>query len=194
MSRRGYERFGVQGGDTGSWIAPAMAMQALDRVIGVHVNAMLTFPVGIENELAELSEADQRRWQAIQEYNDGYVMLQGKSTQTLAYGLHASPVGQLAWILEMFQRLTDPVDGLPEEAIDRDRLLTEVTLYWLTGTAGSSAQIYFESISAGSWGEESTWAEGENDGESDGWGENEASAGNWAPRAWHRANSCAAVD
>ncbi|MGQ4420418.1 alpha/beta fold hydrolase, partial [Streptomyces sp. SAS_269] len=62
---------------------------------------------------------------------------------TLAYGLTDSPVGQLAWIVEKFREWNDSKD-LPEEAVDRDLLLTNVMLYWLTGTAGSSARIYYE--------------------------------------------------
>jgi pimeloyl-ACP methyl ester carboxylesterase len=59
-----------------------------------------------------------------------------------------SPVGQLAWIIEKFKEWTDS-DEVPEEAIDRDRLLTNVTLYWLTGTAGSSADIYYQAAHSG---------------------------------------------
>jgi epoxide hydrolase len=71
----------------------------------------------------------------------------------VTYGLHDSPVGQLAWIVEKFKELTDPEDGLPEDSVDRDRILTDVSLYWLTGTAGSAAQIYYEEISASACGE-----------------------------------------
>jgi pimeloyl-ACP methyl ester carboxylesterase len=159
MALLGYQRYGVQGGDTGSFIAPAMGKQDPDRVLGVHLNGLLSFPTGTEGELDGLSEDDQRRWQAMQGYNDGYAIIQGKSPQTLAYGLHDSPVGQLAWIVDLFQRLTDPPEGMPEDAIDRDRILTEVTWYWLTGTAGSSAQVYYESISANPRAEDAETAE-----------------------------------
>jgi epoxide hydrolase len=153
MARLGYERYGVHGGDTGAFVGPEMGRQDPDRVIGVHVNALLTFPVGAEGEMDGLTDVEQRRWQAMEAFNDGYLQIQSKSPHTLAYGLHDSPAGQLAWMVEMFQRLTDHADGgPPEDAIDRDRLLTGVTLYWLTGTAGSSAQVYYEDITANEWG------------------------------------------
>ncbi|MFI9580885.1 epoxide hydrolase family protein [Streptomyces sp. NPDC052236] len=153
MSRLGYARYGVQGYDTGSWVAPEMGKQAPDRVIGIHVNAMFTFPVGAEGETDGLTEVEQRRWQTMQNFNDGYLQCNSKRPQTVAYALTDSPVGQLAWIVEKFKELTDPEEGLPEDSIDRDHILTEVSLYWLTGTAASAAQIYYEEISANAWGE-----------------------------------------
>jgi epoxide hydrolase len=151
MARLGYGRYGVQGYDTGAWVGPALARQEPERVVGLHVNALLTFPVGEEGEMDGLTEVEQRRWQAMQDFNDGYLQCNAKRPQTVAYGLHDSPVGQLAWIVEKFKELTDPEDGLPEQSVERDRILTDVSLYWLTGTAGSAAQIYYEEISAKSW-------------------------------------------
>jgi pimeloyl-ACP methyl ester carboxylesterase len=145
MTRLGYDRYGVQGGDAGAVIAPEIARQAGDRVIGVHVNALVIFPSGDPGELERLTAAERQRWQAFKEANDGYSQLQSQRPQTLAYALHDSPVGQLAWITEKFEEWTDSRPGLPDDAIDRDRLLTNVSLYWLTGTAGSSAQWYYES-------------------------------------------------
>ncbi|MFD9516298.1 epoxide hydrolase family protein [Streptomyces sp. NPDC059979] len=149
----GYARYGVQGYDTGSWVAPEMGKHAPDHVIGIHVNAMITFPVGAEGEMNGLTEVEQRRWQTMQNFNDGYLQCNSKRPQTVAYALTDSPVGQLAWIVEKFKELTDPEDGLPEDGINRDRILTEVSLYWLTGTAASAAQVYYEEISANSWSE-----------------------------------------
>ncbi|OUC94532.1 epoxide hydrolase family protein [Streptosporangium minutum] len=189
MSQLGFQRYGVHGYDTGSWVAPQMGRQDPDRVIGVHVNALITFPIGAEGEMEGLSEVEQRRWQAMQDFNDGYLQCNSKRPQTVTYGLHDSPVGQLAWIVEKFKELTDPEDGLPEDSIDRDRILTDVCLYWLTGTAGSAAQIYYEEISANAWsadaagdwnadsGDRSTdsgdWNAGSGDstGAGEGWGE-----------------------
>jgi epoxide hydrolase len=67
------------------------------------------------------------------------------------YALTESPVGQLAWIVEKFKEWTDPAAELPEDAVDRDRMLTDVTVYRLTATAGSSARLYYEG--AKSWGQ-----------------------------------------
>lgn len=164
MSLLGYERYGVQGYDTGSWVAPELGKQDPDRVVGVHVNAMITFPIGAAGELDGLSDIEQRRWQAMQNFNDGYLQCNSKRPQTVTYGLHDSPVGQLAWIVEKFKELTDPEDGLPEESISRDRILTDVSLYWLTGTAGSAAQVYYEAISATDWsGADGGWGDGSDD-------------------------------
>lgn len=141
MDRLGYERYGVQGGDTGSYVAPAMGRLAPERVVGVHVNALVTYPTG---ELDGLSEVEQSRLSAMETYNDGYLQIQAKSPHTVAYGLNDSPAAQLAWTAEMFHRLTD-------EPIDDDWLLTNVSLYWFTGTGGSAAQVYYEDFH--SWAE-----------------------------------------
>lgn len=165
MSRLGYERYGLQGYDTGSWVAPEMGRLEPDRTAGVHVNALLAFPAGEEGETEGLTGTEQRRWQAMQDFNDGYLQCNSKRPQTVAYALHDSPVGQLAWIVEKFKELTEPEDALPEASISRDRILTDVSLYWLTGTAGSAAQIYYEEISANAWsGAAGEWSEAGGEG------------------------------
>lgn len=145
MDRLGYERYGVQGGDTGAFVAPEMGHLAPERIIGIHLNAMFTFPSGEEGELDALSEEEQARLARMETFNDGYQQIQSKSPHTLAFGLGDSPVGQLAWIMEIFMKWTSPAETLPEEIINLDRLLTNVSLYWFTGTAGSAAQVYYES-------------------------------------------------
>ncbi|MDA8371456.1 MAG: epoxide hydrolase [Nocardiopsaceae bacterium] len=179
MARLGYERYGIQGYDTGTWVAPEMGKQDPDHVSGIHLNAMITFPIGEEGELDGLTETEQRRWQAMQDFNDGYLQCNSKRPQTVAYGLHDSPVGQLAWIVEKFKELTDPEDGLPEDGIGRDRILTDVSLYWFTGTAGSAAQIYYEEISANAWSGAGDWSadSGGDGGDSTGWDDG---GGDWA--------------
>ncbi|MEV6558048.1 epoxide hydrolase family protein [Nocardia sp. NPDC051756] len=175
MARLGYDRYGVHGYDTGAWVAPQVGKQDAERVVGVHVNALITFPVGIEGEMDGLTEAEQRIWAQMQNFNDGYLQCNSKRPQTVAFGLNDSPVGQLAWMVEKFKELTLPEDGLPEDSIDRDRILLEVSLYWLTGTAGSSAQIYYEEISANEWSS-GEWSPDETAGQSEGnWG-----SGDWA--------------
>ncbi|HCT80310.1 MAG TPA: epoxide hydrolase [Micromonosporaceae bacterium] len=145
MARLGYERYGVHGGDVGAFIAPEMGHQAGDRIIGIHLSAMLNFPAGEEGEMDGLSEVEKQRWADLEVANDGYFQIQSKSPQTLAYGLHDSPTGQLAWIGEQFKAWT-------ESEVDRDWLLTNVSLYWFTGTAGSSAQRYYEAVNdPGAW-------------------------------------------
>jgi pimeloyl-ACP methyl ester carboxylesterase len=156
MSRLGYDRYGAQGGDEGAIISPDLGRAAPDHVVGVHVNAasvgFMPFPPLEESELAELSEAERVRVERIARYMDegsGYAQIQSTKPQTLAYGLTDSPVGQLAWIVERFQDWTHA--ELPEDAVDRDRMLTNVMLYWLTGTAGSSANSYYEDKHSGAW-------------------------------------------
>jgi pimeloyl-ACP methyl ester carboxylesterase len=147
MARLGYERYGVQGGDIGAFIAPEMGRIAPDHVIGVHVNALVTFPTGDPADMAGLTEREQERLALFKHFQDdlmGYMQIQGTRPQTLAYGLTDSPTGQLAWIVEKFHDWTDPGAKLPEEAVDRDRLLTNVMLYWLTNTARSTANSYYE--------------------------------------------------
>ncbi|GAA2359829.1 microsomal epoxide hydrolase [Catellatospora methionotrophica] len=147
MSRLGYEEYGVQGGDWGSFISLEMGRIAPRQVTGVHVNLLLTPPSGDPAELAGLSATDRIRIGRLARYHaelSGYAQVQGTRPLTVAYGLHDSPVGQLAWIMEKFKEWTDS-NGAPEDAIDRDLLLTNVMFYWLTGTAGSSAQLYYDS-------------------------------------------------
>jgi epoxide hydrolase len=158
MRRLGYARFGAQGGDFGAFISPELGRIAPEQVVGVHVNAAsLGFiPLGpvSDEELATFTDVEQARLAKLRHFRTeewGYNALQSTRPQTLAYGLSDSPVGQLAWIVEKFKAWTDPARELPEDAVDRDQLLTNVTLYWLTGTAGSSAQIYYENAHSADW-------------------------------------------
>jgi epoxide hydrolase len=149
MARLGYDRYGVQGGDVGAFQAPLVGQLAPDNVVGVHVNALVTFPSGDPAELADLTEAEQQRMARMQHFGDemmGYAQIQGTRPQTLAYGLNDSPVGQLAWIVEKFKEWTDASAELPEDAVDRDHMLTDVSIYWFTATAGSSANLYYETF------------------------------------------------
>jgi epoxide hydrolase len=153
MRRLGYERYGAQGGDTGALVSPELGRIDPAHLVGIHVNNLLTFPSG---QLENLSDADQGRLKLMQRWQNemsGYASIQSTRPQTLAYALTDSPVGQLAWIVEKFKEWTDPAAELPEDAVDRDRLLTDVSIYWLTATAGSSARLYYEG--AKSWGQAS---------------------------------------
>jgi pimeloyl-ACP methyl ester carboxylesterase len=147
MARLGYDRCGVQGGDVGAFVAPEVGRQAPGQVVGVHVNALVTFPSGDPAELAGLTGAEQQRMARMQHFQEemmGYSHIQATRPQTLAYALTDSPAGQLAWIVEKFKEWTDPAADLPEDAVDRDHLLTNVSVYWFTATAGSSAGHYYD--------------------------------------------------
>jgi pimeloyl-ACP methyl ester carboxylesterase len=161
MRRLGYGTYGVQGGDWGAAISREIGRIHPDRVIGVHLNllpgANATQEPGAD-ELSRLAPHERRRtqasWERFQAWlrdRQGYADIQATKPQTLAYGLTDSPVGQLAWIAEKFKEWTDSRDR-PEDAVDRDQMLTNVMLYWLTGTAGSSARIYYERAHADYWG------------------------------------------
>lgn len=146
MSRLGYRRFGVQGGDAGAIIAPAIGRAAPDRVIGVHVNAatMGFIPLGpIEpNEIASFSDAEKSRLQRLQQFmaeRFGFNALQSSRPQTLAYGITDSPAGLISWLGDMFAGFGDSPD-----AVEQDTFLTNVLVYWFTGTAASSIRLYYE--------------------------------------------------
>lgn len=161
MRRLGYQRYGAQGGDWGAFVSPELGRIDPDHVVGVHVNAATVgfIPFGpVEpDELASFSDAEKLRLDRLNRFladGNGYFQIQATRPQTLAYALTDSPVGQLAWIVEKFKEWSYPSAELPEQAIARDRILTDVMLYWLTGTAGSSARTYYENMHASSWGQQ----------------------------------------
>ena len=148
MRRLGHARYGVQGTGGGAWIAAEMGRIAPDAVVGVHVNGLVTFPSGDPAEFEGLTEAELgrlARLEAFREDKMGFNAIQSTRPHTLAHGLHDSPVGQAAWIAEKFKEWTDASADLPEDAVGLDRLLTNISVYWFTGTAGSSANLYYES-------------------------------------------------
>ncbi|MBB4686981.1 epoxide hydrolase family protein [Amycolatopsis jiangsuensis] len=153
MSRLGYERFGTHGGDWGALISRELGVQFPERVVGVHVTMLPTAVARAEADLEGLSGADRTtaerslaKSRAFQRTGTGYAIIQATKPQTLAYGLTDSPAGQLAWIAEKFRAFS----GADHDLIDRETLLTNVSLYWFTGTAGSSARIY--AALEGPWG------------------------------------------
>ncbi|MFC5744972.1 epoxide hydrolase family protein [Actinomadura rugatobispora] len=159
MSRLGYERYGAQGGDLGAFIAPELGRIDTGKVVGVHVNAatfgFIPFGEVPEDERAGLTDVERARLERRAHWTEdgsAYFQIQATRPQTLAYGLTDSPVGQLAWVVEKFKEWSHPSEALPEAAIDRDRMLTNVMLYWLTDTIGSAANMYYENMhAAGGW-------------------------------------------
>jgi hypothetical protein len=101
----------------------------------------------------QLRLTERRRLDLIKDFlgdGNGYFAMHGTRPQTIAYPLIDSPVGQLAWSLDKFH---DWVDGPLDEAVTRDQILTNVMFYWLTGTAGSAANLYYENMHAvPNWG------------------------------------------
>ncbi|WP_306323897.1 MULTISPECIES: epoxide hydrolase family protein [unclassified Streptomyces] len=141
MRRLGYERYGAQGGDFGAGISIALGAVATEHVVGVHVNYLPTRPPAPDAGVT-LSAADEARLDKVRELlanRPPYQALQALTPQTIGYALTDSPVGQLAWIAERFAHWTDPATP-----VDDERLLTDVSLYWLTATAASSARLHHD--------------------------------------------------
>src|ERR687892_1644086 len=170
MDRLGYERYGTQGGDVGSGIIGMLAGFDRDRVVGVHTNsdpravmgALDYLPEGAAR-LAGLPKEDKaavERARALTDAGSGYLKLQSNRPQTIAYSLTDSPVGQLAWIVENFKEWTDETAELPEDAVDLDQLLTNVSVYWFTGTGTSAARFLYETGHSTEWGAPVTAAQG----------------------------------
>jgi pimeloyl-ACP methyl ester carboxylesterase len=158
MHRLGYERYGAQGGDFGAFVAPDLGRVDPEHVIGIHVNAATVgfIPFGDipEEELAAFTPAEQRRVQLLRQFmaeGNGYFQIQATRPQTLSFGLADSPAGQLAWIVEKFKEWTNSARELPEDAVSRDDILADVSLYWFTQTAGSAANLYYESMHGSDW-------------------------------------------
>lgn len=147
MRQLGYERYAVQGGDWGSPISLRLALAEPTRVVGVHLNMCVTIPPSDPAAMAGLDPSDLARLEFAARFTQdgmGWQRIQSTRPQTLSYALTDSPVGQLAWIVEKYKEWTDSAK-VPEDAVRRDDILTAVSIYWLTATAGSSAQLYYES-------------------------------------------------
>ena len=160
MHRLGYGRYGAQGGDWGAFVTPELGRIDADHVVGVHVNAatfgFIPFGPVDPSELATFSDSEKARLERLNNFmsdGNGYFQLLSTRPQTAAYGLTDSPAGQLAWIVEKFKEWSHGVET-PEGAIDRDLMLTNVMLYWITRTAGSSGRLYYENMHGSSWGQQ----------------------------------------
>ena len=146
MARLGYTRYGVQGGDWGSIISVRVALNDAPHVAGLHLNMCRAAPPPgrAPNDGLTAAEVERlKRGDAWQSEETGYQRIQGTKPQTLGYALNDSPAGLAAWIVEKFRSWCD-CDGDPEKIFTKDELLTNITLYWVTQTAASSARIYYE--------------------------------------------------
>jgi len=146
MPRLGYNRYTAQGGDWGALVTTCIGIQDPANCIGIHLNMPLVPPdPTTSNDLTEKEKSAIAGLRHYERWESGYAKQQSTRPQTLGYCLTDSPVGQLAWILEKFWAWTD-CDGHPEDILTRDEMLDNVMLYWLPGTAASSARLYWESI------------------------------------------------
>jgi pimeloyl-ACP methyl ester carboxylesterase len=135
MRRLGYDRYGSVGNDVGSFVAPEQGRIDPEHVVGVHVTQIFSFP-NDPSEFALATPEDQEALQVLQwffENKMSYNTLHSQQPQTLSYGIFDSPVGLLGWQAQLMG-----------EDLDRDFVLTNVMLYWLTGTATSSTRFYYE--------------------------------------------------
>jgi pimeloyl-ACP methyl ester carboxylesterase len=147
MQRLGYSRYVAQGGDFGAGVSSWMAKQRPSGLAAIHLNLPILFPPP-PPPLGGYTAPEQAALAQLVKYgSDGsaYASIQGTRPQTLGYGLADSPVGQAMWIYEKFQAWSDN-KGDPAEAISVDQMLDDITLYWLTDTAASSARLYYESF------------------------------------------------
>jgi pimeloyl-ACP methyl ester carboxylesterase len=155
MQRLGYTRFVAQGGDWGNAVSEIMALQEAPELLGIHTNMAATVPAEISKSLAsgdkpaDLSDDEERAWDQLDFFYKkglGYANEMGLRPQTL-YGLVDSPIGLAAWMLDhdaASQALIARVFAGQREGLSRDDVLDNVTLYWLTNTAISSARLYWD--------------------------------------------------
>lgn len=139
MARLGYDRYGTQGGDLGAYVAPEVAKVAPEHVVGVHIDGGFGFPAAAD--VPGMSEAERAEWDLMQQWMSGGVdhhALLRAAPQTFAYAWNDSPAGLLAWLTQKFKEFAFMADT-PDQVIDRDQLLTNASLYWFTGTSGSSS-------------------------------------------------------
>ncbi|HSA52373.1 MAG TPA: epoxide hydrolase [Yinghuangia sp.] len=147
MRRLGHDRYGVQGGDWGAAISRALAQYDAEHVTAIHLNYLPTPPP--PGDRTELSPSDQARIAKLQHYQANQPaarVLNGTRPQALAYALTDSPIGLLAWLVD---RMADWAG--PDFTISDDRVLTNVMLYWLTGTGGSAAWLHRQSNGPARW-------------------------------------------
>ena len=135
MKRLGYERYGAHGNDAGAIVAPLQGHLDPDRVIGVHVNQIFSFPSGDPAEFEGLTQEELQYLQLLQSFVERAVhdKVQEAQPQTIAHALADSPAGQLAWSGQLFG-----------DALGPDEILTNVSIYWLTNTGASAARFYYE--------------------------------------------------
>jgi pimeloyl-ACP methyl ester carboxylesterase len=146
MEGLGYARYGAQGGDWGAAVSTALGTAFADRVCGIHLNMLIAArPPANDAELSADERAIVQRFREFQKDETGYMQIQGTKPQTLGTALNDSPAGLAAWIVEKFRTWSD-CGGEVERRFTKDRLLTNVTIYWATETINSSIRLYYETM------------------------------------------------
>ncbi|KQQ08207.1 epoxide hydrolase family protein [Rathayibacter sp. Leaf296] len=154
MDRLGYDRFAVQGGDVGAGVAPELGRVAPDRVVGVHVNGAVDFATGLdEDAVAALSPLERDRVARIERFlrdEAGYIAIQSTRPGLIGAALADSPAGLMAWILDKLTAWSVPQEASAADVLGLDFVLADVSLYWYTRSAGSSAFVGY--AQGGGWG------------------------------------------
>ena len=145
MAGLGYERYGAQGGDWGAAVTTALAQVAPDNVVGIHQNFIIRLmqPPADPSAMSAVEQAylaEVGHWVATE---GAYAQIQGTRPQTLGYALTDSPIGLAGWIGEKFRQWSD-CGGDPERCFTKDQLLTNISIYWVTGNITASLRIYKE--------------------------------------------------
>jgi pimeloyl-ACP methyl ester carboxylesterase len=147
MHRLGYDRYGAAGNDAGSMISPEIGRLDPGHVAAVHVTQVFSFPSGDPAEFQGMSAEDGAAMQKLQWFMDhkiSFNQLHSQQPQTLAHALADSPVGLLGWNTQLMTP-----DSMGDKQLDEDFILTNVALYWLTNTGGSSIRFYYEDAHEG---------------------------------------------
>jgi pimeloyl-ACP methyl ester carboxylesterase len=147
MPRLGYERWVAQGGDWGAGVTHALAHQRPPGLIAAHVNWQFVFPEKLPENPTPAERKAIDRAALFTNDQSGYFREQGTRPQTIGYSLADSAAGQALWIYEKFQSWTDN-HGNPEDELSVDAMLDDISLYWFTDSAASSARIYWENTHA----------------------------------------------
>ncbi|MFC9972319.1 epoxide hydrolase family protein [Spirillospora sp. NPDC127200] len=150
MSRLGYDRYGAHGNDAGALVSPQLGALFPERVVGVHITGGVGMPTGDPAELADLTEEERAGVAWVTDMlsgagGSGYAAYLAARPQTLGFGWSDSPVAQLAYLVERFKEFDGWPEGeAPGEPVERDLVLTNASLYWLTNTGASSSWTYYE--------------------------------------------------
>jgi len=144
MRRLGYDSYGAHGSDAGAMVSRELAVLNPEGFLGAHVLQLFSFPSGDPDEFARLGEKEHAALAFLEWFQQraGFAAANSSRPQTVAAGLSDSPVGQLAWS-ELFENF-----GSGTSRLDRDQVLTQATLYWLTNTSASAARFYYEEARA----------------------------------------------
>jgi pimeloyl-ACP methyl ester carboxylesterase len=146
MARLGYQRYGAQGGDWGAMVTTSLAQRVPSHLVGIHVNTAIVAADKVPmDDLTAIEQAALARAGERSTWGMGYGIQQSTRPQTLGYGLVDSPAGQCAWIAEKFHDWTD-CDGHPEKVLSKDQMLDNISVYWFTAAAASSARLYWENL------------------------------------------------